>query len=177
MRYFAHPRLVAMAEEVVGGSVRLEESEPIINAKDPAEPLEDESRFGFHRGTMPGFGTYKEKRLFHCNFVKTLTDLGVDDGGTAVIAGSHKITVPADDIIAAAYEDRSFIHQVIAPAGSIRLFAESLIHATGQIRSDRERTIIIGGYTSTMFQAWNNYEPSTDFVARAPGSYQTVALR
>lgn len=169
--YLAHPRLVAMAEELVGGSVRIEESEAIINSRDPSADPNAPVTYGFHTGTRPHYGTYTENGLYHCNFVKTLTnltDLGPDDGGTVVIAGSHKVPCAERDIIACAYEDPSLIHQVIAPAGSTLLFGEALIHATGRIRSDRERVIIIGGYTPPMFQAWNGQEPSADFVAQTP---------
>lgn len=171
LMYYGHPRLVAMTEEVVGGTVRLSEAEAIINSRDPQKPVEDEPQYGFHRGTKPGFGTHEVNGLFHCTFVKiltNLTELGPDDGGTVVIAGSHKIEADEADMIALAYQDRSIIHQVVAPAGSTLLFAESLIHATGQIRSDRERTIIIGGYAPTMFQAWNEYEPSAGFIEGLP---------
>lgn len=171
LEYLTHPYLVGMAEELVGGTIRLEESEAVINRRvpdfDPAAP----PKYGFHTGTSPDIGTYTENGLYHCTFVKTLTnltELGPDDGGTAVIAGSHKIRCPRDEIIACAYEDPSLIHQVIAPPGSTLLFGEALIHATGQIRSDRERVIVIGGYTPTMFQAWNGQEPSPEFVARTP---------
>lgn len=177
LAYLTHPRLVAMAEEFVGGAVRLEESEAIINSRapdyDPSLPV----RFGFHTGTRPDIGTYTENGLFHCNFVKTLTnltDLGPDDGGTVVIAGSHKIKAPQPQIIACAYEDPSLIHQVIAPAGSTLLFAESLIHATGQLRSDKERVIIIGGYTPPMFRAWPGQEPSQAFIDNLPEVYKPL---
>ena len=116
-------------------------------------------------------GTYVENGLFHCTFVKTLTnltELGPDDGGTVVVAGSHKVKCDRETIIAAAYEDPALIHQVVAPAGSTLLFGEALIHATGQIRSDRERVIVIGGYTPPMFQAWNGQEPSAEFIAQTP---------
>lgn len=169
--YLTHPRLVGMAEELVGGAIRLEESEAVMNARDPDGDFVVPPRYGFHTGTSPDVGTYTENGLYHCTFVKTLTnltELGPDDGGTVVIAGSHKVRCNQDDIIACAYEDRSLIHQVIAPAGSTLLFGEALIHATGQIRSDRERIIVIGGYTPTMFQAWNGQEPSPAFVARTP---------
>ncbi|MBX3054642.1 MAG: phytanoyl-CoA dioxygenase family protein [Caldilineaceae bacterium] len=169
--YLAHPRLLAMVEEVVGGSVRIEESEAIINARDPAADPGAPLRYGFHTGTRPQYGTYTENGLYHCNFVKTLTnltDLGPDDGGTVCIAGSHKIQCSEQEIIACAYADPSLIHQVIAPAGSTLLFGEALIHATGHIRSDRERVILIGGYTPPMFQAWQGQEPSAEFVARTP---------
>jgi ectoine hydroxylase-related dioxygenase (phytanoyl-CoA dioxygenase family) len=177
LEYLTHPRLVAMAEEFVGGTVRLEESEGIINSRppdyDPSAPV----RYGFHTGTRPDLGTYTENGLFHCNFVKTLTnltDLGPDDGGTVVIAGSHKIKAPQAQLIACAYEDPSLIHQFIAPAGSTLLFAESLIHATGQLRSDKERVIIIGGYTPPMFRAWPGQEPSQAFVDNLPDLYKPL---
>ena len=169
--YLTHPRLVGMAEELVGGSVRLEESEAVVNICDPAADLSAPPRYGFHTGTGPDEGTYTENGLFHCTFVKTLTnltELGPDDGGTVVIAGSHKIKIDRQAIVDAACDDPALIHQVVAPAGSTLLFGEALIHATGQIRSDRERVIVIGGYTPPMFQAWNGQEPSAEFVAQTP---------
>ena len=60
---------------------------------------------------------------------------------------------------------------MVAPPGSTLLVGEALVHATGQIRSDRERVIVIGGYTPTMFQAWNGQEPSAEFLARIPEEY------
>jgi hypothetical protein len=175
--YLTHPQLVGMAEELVGGSVRLEESEGIINARPPDFDPKALVQYGFHTGTRPEFGTYTENGLFHCNFVKTLTnltDLGPDDGGTVVIAGSHKLKAPQQQIIACAYEDPSLIHQVIAPAGSTLLFAESLIHATGQLRSDKERVILIGGYTPPMFRAWPGQEPSEEFIASVPEVFKPL---
>ena len=169
--YLTHPRLVGLAEELVGGTVRLEESEAAVNSRDPDADLNTPPRYGFHYGTRPDYGTYIENGLYHCTFVKTLTnltELGPDDGGTVVIAGSHKVKAPQEDIIACAYEDPSLIHQVVAPAGSTLLFGEALIHASGEIASDRERAIIIGGYTPTMFQTWNGQEPSPEFIERTP---------
>ncbi|MBX3012887.1 MAG: phytanoyl-CoA dioxygenase family protein [Caldilineaceae bacterium] len=177
LAYLTHPRMVAMAEEFVGGSVRLEESEAIINTRSPDFDPNAPRRFGFHTGTRPDIGTYTENGLFHCNFVKaltTLTDLGPDDGGTVVVAGSHKIKAPQQQVIACAYEDPSLIHQFIAPAGSTLLFAESLIHATGQLRSDKERVIIIGGYTPPMFRAWPGQEPSQAFIDNLPEVYKPL---
>jgi len=171
LEYLAHPRVVALAEELVGGAVRLEESEAVINSRHPDHPPTDPPRYGFHTGTSHGFGTHTENDLFHCNFVKVLanlTDLGPQDGGTTVIAGSHKMTVPCAEIIEAAYEEPSLIHPVVAPAGSLLLFPESLIHSSGIIRSDRERCIVIGGYTPPMFQVWPGQEPSAAFLETAP---------
>ena len=67
--------------------------------------------------------------LIHCNFVKTLTnltELGPEDGGTVVIAGSHRMPLPPADLIALAEADPSLVHQIIAPAGSTLLFGNIL---------------------------------------------------
>ena len=57
--------------------------------------------------------------------------------------------------------DPSLVHQVVAPAGSTLLFGETLVHATGPITSERERTIITTGYAPPNFPYWDNM-PSTD---------------
>ena len=161
--YLTDPWIVGMAEEITGGGVRLEQSDAHVR-----RPVEAE-QYGFHRGIYGGF-SHTGNGLYHFTFVKALTnltDLGPDDGGTTVIAGTHKIgrEVADRDIIEAAMEDPRLIHQVEAPAGSTLLFYESLMHSHGIIRSDRDRVLIIGGYTPTMFQTWRGYEPNAAFVA------------
>jgi ectoine hydroxylase-related dioxygenase (phytanoyl-CoA dioxygenase family) len=179
-RYCCHPRLVGMAEELIGCKARILETAGIINKRIPGEVDVNASnaRYGFHQGTPIPPGSHIQNGLYHCHFVKTLTnltELGPDDGGTVVIAGSHKINAPVQDMINTAYQDRSLIHQVIAPAGSTLLFSETLIHATGHLRSDRERAIIICGYGPMMFPDWSRGDgkhlyPTPQFDARIPES-------
>jgi len=167
IEYYADPTLIGMVQEVVGGKVRLEESEAIINSKPEPENTIVPPNYGFHTGTRPNYGTYIENGLFYCNFVKiltNLTDITQKDGGTVVIAGSHKMNLPQHKIIEAAKQNPNLIHKIVAPAGSTLLFPESLIHATGNIETDKERVIIIGGYTPPMFKAWPKQEPSIDFI-------------
>ena len=176
LAYAAHPRLVPLVEEVVGGSVRLEETEAIINRRDPKVAAAElyERRYnptGFHRGTQHGWGTYIEQSRYHCIFVKTLaylTDVGPDDGGTCVIPGSHRLTWSQDEMIAAALSDDKLIYQVEASAGSVLLFAEALIHSTTAIRSDKERVILISGYTPPMVREWPGNEVSPEFIETLP---------
>ena len=84
-----------------------------------------------------------------------------------MIAGTHKVPeeVGHQAILDAAAADPRLIHQVVAPAGSTLLFFESLVHSSGIIRSGRDRVLIIGGYTPTMFQTWHGYEPDPAFAA------------
>ncbi len=175
--YAAHPRLVGMAEEIIGGEARIVELNAHINSRNPKDKFEEKPQFGFHLGMDVPYGAHAKNGLFHCNFVKTLTnltDLGPDDGGTVVIAGSHKLDLPHEDMIACAYADRSLIHQVIAPAGSTLLFAETLMHATGRIRSDRERAIIVCGYGTRMFPYWDGGDMTPEFRAQIPAHMQTL---
>lgn len=184
LRYATQPGLVAAAREVVGGPVRIEETEAIVNRRDESADVEalrrERSRpRGFHAGTQHGWGTFEEDHHFHCLFVKTLaylTDVGPEDGGTAVIPGSHRLSWPRQEVIQAAYTDPGLVHQVEAAAGSVLLFAESLIHSTTAITSDNERMVVVTGYTPPMMQVWPGNEVSTAFVAGlSPELRQLVA--
>lgn len=176
LAYAAHPKLIPLVEEVVGGAVRLEETEAIINRRNQNQDLKElkKRRYnptGFHRGTKHGWGTYMEQDKFHCIFVKTLaylTDVGPDDGGTSVIPGSHRLTWKQQEMIEAALADDKLIHQVEASAGSVLLFAESLVHSTTAIRSDIERVILIAGYTPPMVREWPGNEVSPEFIETLP---------
>lgn len=168
--YATHPFMVSLAEELMGSEARIVEMNAHINSHDPENTWE-EKLTGFHRGTDVPYAGHTHDGLFHCNFVKTLTnltDVGPEDGGTAVIAGSHKLDVPTSDMVKLAEEDRSLVHQVVAPAGSTLLFSETLVHATGPIRSDKERMIIITGYGPTKFPYWDYGELSPKFNDRIP---------
>jgi ectoine hydroxylase-related dioxygenase (phytanoyl-CoA dioxygenase family) len=170
--YLTHPFILAMAEEIVGGSIRLEQSDAHIHR------AKAEARYGFHRGINPGYA-HTANGLYHFSFVKALTnltDLGPDDGGTTVIAGTHKVPMEVDNqaIIQAAMDDPNLIHQVIAPAGSTLLFYESLMHSSGIIRSDKDRLLILGGYTPMMFQTWNGYDPHPEFAASLSDAHRTL---
>lgn len=174
LAYAVHPQLIPAVEEVVGGAVRLEETEAVLNRRDPARILPADRRIvplGFHTGTRHGWGTFEEGARFHCLFVKTLaflTDVGPDDGGTAVIPGSHRLSWPQEEIIAAANEDESLAVQVEAKAGDVLLFPESLVHSTTAVRSERERVILISGYTATFMREWPGNIASSAFVAAQP---------
>lgn len=146
MDHVAHPRIMGIAQEMVGSQVRVESTPAIINSRAPDVDPVKAARLTWHRMR---YGSYTENGLFHCSLVNALTnltDLGPDDGGTVVIAGSHKITCAEEHVVEATREDPSLIHQVVAPAGSTLFFYETMLHATGEIRSDKERVVMIARY-------------------------------
>ncbi|MCX5658315.1 MAG: phytanoyl-CoA dioxygenase family protein [Planctomycetota bacterium] len=174
-----HPTLAGLAEELIGGEARLVEYDAHINSRVPGADLATPPTFGFHRGTDVPFSSHAMHGLYHCSFVKTLTmltDVGPNDGGTVVIAGSHKLAGNDAEVNACAYADRSLIHSVVAPAGATLLFDETLVHATGQVRSDRERVIVINGYGASMFPHWNRCGMSEAFRAKVPERFRTLLL-
>ncbi|MFM7320427.1 MAG: phytanoyl-CoA dioxygenase family protein [Armatimonadota bacterium] len=172
--YATDPYLISCVRQVVGGDVRLEESEAILNRRDPALP---DSAWdvcgvvpvGFHIGAEPGWGTWEEGGRLHCLFVKTLaflTDVGPDDGGTAVIPGSHRVRWGTEAIVEAVRDDPSIAVQLTAEAGDVVLFAESLVHSSTEIRSTRDRAILVSGYTPPMLREWPGNEIPVEYLAR-----------
>ncbi len=186
LHFATHPKLIPCIEEVVGGTVRLEESEAIINSRNPSLDLaalhvsnaQGILPTGFHTGTRHGWGTWLQKEKFHCLFVKTLaylTDVGPGDGGTAVIPGSHKMGWDEQEMIAAAVKDPgNLIRQIEAPAGSVLLFGESLIHSTTEILTENERVILVSGYTPPMLREWPGNEPDSAFAAALPDRERNI---
>lgn len=174
--YLTDPYLVGLAQEIVGTHVRLLQSDAHI-IRYPPEKMERQG-YGFHGGWHAEFGRTTHG-LYHCPFIKTLsnlTDLGEEDGGTAVIAGSHKLGgIERHEIIEVALQDPdNLIHHVVAPAGSTLLFFESLLHSGGICTTGKERVFILGGYWPSMFQPHQGYEPNEEFLKTIPEEYHPV---
>jgi ectoine hydroxylase-related dioxygenase (phytanoyl-CoA dioxygenase family) len=167
-RYPSDPRVLGRAEEMMGHEVRLEQSDAHIRRPLPSRP----DAYGFHRHNRLGLGSVERNGLYHFPFVKALTnlsDLGPDDGGTAVIAGTHKLPGHLDPVlVAAAARDPALVHHVVAPAGSTLFFYESLLHSSGINRSGKDRPLVLGGYTPTLFQPQHGENPDPAFLATLP---------
>ena len=176
LEYAIHPRIVGMIEEVVGNRVRLTELQATINSRNLDVPYPGSGRYNWHRN-RPATQTYYDNGLFHCEFVKAitnLTDLGPNDGGTSVIAGSHKSSAPEEAIVRAAREDPTLIHHVVAPAGSTLVFCETLLHSSGDILSDNERVIIISGYRPSNRVRSRGAEYTEALSERVPEAARTI---
>ena len=78
-------------------------------------------------------------------------------------------------MVAAAEEDPSLIHHIEAPAGSTLLFAETLLHATGPVLTDRERVVIISGYISRN-QNTHLVKVQPEFAAALPEDIRSLII-
>ena len=180
--FSTHPKIVPLAEDLVGGSVRLEEIETIINRRNPdANVAELRSTWPnatqFHRAIDPSWGCYVEQGRLHCLFVKAfayLTDVGAEDGGTCLIPGSHRALWERSNLLRAAEQDKSLYTCIEARAGSVLLFAESTLHSTTEILSDHERITLASGYTAPMFRMERGNRIQPEFVETLPVEIQPL---
>ena len=66
--YAAHPRMVAMAEELIGAEARILEHNSILNRRPPGyDPAATPAAYGWHRGATPGEASHEHGGLTHCN--------------------------------------------------------------------------------------------------------------
>ena len=118
------------------------------------------------------FRSYFEPLVKRDDFAgKLVLDAGCGFGRHAFYAakfGAEVLAMDLSEAVEAAYENPDIIHQVEAPAGSTMLMCETLIHATGQNRTDDERMIIIAGFSHPKHMAMANWEPTPEFLATVP---------
>ncbi len=138
------PRVLGVATELLGGTFRFASVAVRFNRRS------DHPDLGWHGGV----GRFKD-RVAHKNgwfhtpilgMILYLTDVGPDDGGTGIFAGSHRLDLSYGDLkqYITDHPDSEFFHQVVAKRGSVLLFADGpLMHRTVPIQSDKERLIML----------------------------------
>ncbi len=164
-----HPAILPVIEEIVGGPVRLEEHQFIINYPDPNQPQQKSVPIreeGWHRGIAPSFGSFQANGHAHCLFTKALiylTDNSAGEG-TWVVPGSHRLELPSKEV--AGFLDESLARQLQAQAGDVLILSETLIHAAPSLtHSSAPRYTLIYGYTAPFMQTWNHYDPPASLLA------------
>jgi hypothetical protein len=167
-----HPAILPVIEEIVGGEVRLEEHQFIINYPDPKLSQQTQKPVslreeGWHRGIGPSFGSFQANGHSHCLFTKALiylTDNGPGEG-TWVVPGSHKLELPTKQLVE--FLDETLVRQLQAQIGDVLILSETLIHAAPSLTTtSAPRYTLIYGYTAPFMQTWNRYDPPADLLAR-----------
>lgn len=157
-----HPKVLAYAQDIVGGPVRYEEQECSINRRDPEQKEIDIKNIGWHRGISPDFSTFDGVGRKHYVWIKAivfLTDIGPEDGGTSVIPGTHRIG-SRDEIVPEL--EPWMVHQAQGKAGSALFFTEALIHSVTPILSDRKRYIMITGYMPPFMREYSRADECSE---------------
>ncbi|MCZ6675718.1 MAG: phytanoyl-CoA dioxygenase family protein [Candidatus Poribacteria bacterium] len=171
-----HPVLLPIIEDVVGGEVRLEEHQFLINY--PAEELIQATHVrdeGWHRGTAPNFGSFEAAGHYHCMFSKAfiyLTDNGPGEG-TWVMPGSHRMDTPAKTV--REFMDDTLVRQLESHAGDVLILSETLIHAGPRLKAGASpRYSLVYGYTAPFMQTWRRYDPPADLLERVTPQQQRL---
>ena len=166
-----HPVYYSIIQEVVGGDVRLEEHQYIVNFPEPSgngaaqtpRPVREE---GWHRGIAPSFGSFEAEGHYHCLFSKAfiyLTDNG-PGRGTWVVPGSHRMEMPSKTL--REFMDETLARQPQSRAGDVLILSETLIHAGPRLTEGPPRYSLVYGYTAPYMQTWRRYDPPADLVER-----------
>ena len=167
-----HPTLLPIIEDVVGGEVRLEEHQFLINYPNPKENGDASQALtagdeGWHRGTAPNFGSFQADSHYHCMFSKAfiyLTDNGPGEG-TWVVPGSHRMDTPAKKL--REFMDDTLALQLQSRAGDVLILSETLIHAGPRLKAGSPpRYSLVYGYTAPFMQTWRRYDPPADLLDR-----------
>jgi len=140
-----------------------------------------DGKFSPHNGNgmlrLPG-----DSHFYHCipgkahagltRVVWELNPVGIDDGGTLFVTGSHKSVYPAPDSIH--NQNSPLWESYTCPAGSLLFFTESLTHSGRPwTNAERDRIAIFSCY-NTVDTKWHDWEPDPQLLAAMPPKRQTL---
>ena len=125
----AHPRSIDIFNEILGPGYRLDHGPGFIRMTRGTEGHQ-----------LHGSMTFDASQYHHfidgrvqcglCVAAWQLTEVRAGDGGFACIPGSHKANYRPPYEVLRLEEDWGCVHQVVAPAGSLVIFNEALVHGT-----------------------------------------------
>ena len=154
-RMLTHPRVVDIFNEILGTGFRLDHGPGLIQMDDETEGHRLHGGMTFDPSQYHGF-THGRMHCGLCVAAWQLTDVRSGDGGFACIPGSHKANYRPTLEVLKLDEDWGCVEQVAAPAGSVVIFNEALVHGTLPWRpANRVRRSILFKY-SPGFMAWGS---------------------
>ncbi len=177
-RMLTHPRIVDVFNEILGPGFRLDHGPMLIQMVRGTEGhwlhgglTFDPSRY--HR--------YEHGRI-RCGLTVSafqLTDVRPGDGGFVCVPGSHKANFRPPEEMLSMEEDLGLVRHIAAPAGSVIVFNEALVHGTFPWQpADRVRRSVLFKY-SPGFLAWDKTpvcpiaDPTADERALFEPTYRT----
>ena len=152
-RMLTHPVAIGIFNEILGTGWRLDHGPGLIQMDEVTEGHRLHGGMTFDPSLFHDFNHGK----LHCGLCVAawqLTDVRPGDGGFACIPGSHKSNYRPPAEVLRLDEDWNCIEQVVAPAGSVVIFNEALVHGTLPWKpKDRPRRSILFK-CSPGFMAW-----------------------
>lgn len=157
------PRLSEPAQALVGGEIRLEETQflhfpPDAVGRSATAPAE----VRWHRGLSPDYGSFESAGHYHCLFAKLLIYLAPQGDATGVVPGSHRQHISVSEF--AELQTPELHRRIEARQGDVLLFGETLIHASPPRPYAYERALLVIAYCAPFMQAWSpEIEPPSRF--------------
>lgn len=150
-----HPRTVEVFNEILGTGYRLDHGPGLIRMTRGTEGHKLHGGMTFDPSQYHRFVDGRVQCGL-CVAAWQLTEVRPGDGGFACIPGSHKSNYRPPGSVISLREDWGCVHQIVAPAGSVVIFNEALVHGTLPWQpDDRERRSILFKY-SPGFLSWGS---------------------
>lgn len=148
----SHPTVLPYLAEVLGEDLRYDEGQ-VLYARQGAGALI------LHNGNTPWEYpplTYqvRDGRIYggHLIVAFCLTDALADQGGFAVVPGSHKSAFEPPESFQAWEKVGNWVVRVPVRAGSVVIFADTATHGSWPWVADFERRVVFARYTAGMVQ-------------------------
>jgi phytanoyl-CoA hydroxylase len=162
-----HPRVFPLVRELVGDDVAIIDTSYFISPPRQgwgfsSEWHHDETLTREHPAPIPIF-----VKVFF-----PLTEVGPDDGPTAVLPGSHRRPLADDPPSVADPRELPGMRLMTAAPGDVYLFHGRIYHAGIPNTGSRTRRVLIYNYGHVWMKPWSGYAPSERLRSTA-----TTALR
>jgi hypothetical protein len=166
LEWLKAPGILDANRQLIGAGVRLAHSHAHIKTPHPdrttrrAELANYEgNKESWHRELRPKWGTFahdEDSRLVNCTYLNNityLTPVEPGDGGTAVLDGSHRLEGDYRSL-----KSSCPVREMTAPAGSVLIFTESLIHSGRPILSENTRYNMYYGFVPPWYNVWPGFD-------------------
>jgi ectoine hydroxylase-related dioxygenase (phytanoyl-CoA dioxygenase family) len=143
----AHPKITPYLDVIVGKGFRLDAG-PSLMGTDPGAEGHYLHNGGGDMTNIAFCYFFKNGRIFSGMVVVEimLVDEGPDDGGVAVIPGSHKANLPCPKGIRGWESHREFVRKVVGRAGDAVIFTETLTHGALPWKGPVQRRLVLSRY-------------------------------
>jgi hypothetical protein len=157
-RALAHPKMVPYLRTLIGPKFRYDHGYAILMRP-------GSKQLGLHGGHTPWDPAqdyqYRDGEMMNGLTVLSyaLSDAGADDGGFAVVPGSHKSNFPVPARFISLEETGPWVLRVPVQAGDAILFSEACTHGTWPWRARHERRSLLYKYAPG-HMAWASPYPT-----------------